>query len=134
MGARLLGGAVTVFTRTIPRRTFWPRVGAGVVLGYVFHIGLFVILFGGAPHILVIHEIFGIAWPGLPKGVVAGLVQAGNLCGLPALTMPCGFVNGLPIGLQIVGRPFSENHILALGVEFQKRTDFHKQHPGTAIT
>jgi aspartyl-tRNA(Asn)/glutamyl-tRNA(Gln) amidotransferase subunit A len=68
------------------------------------------------------------------KGVVAGLVQAGNLCGLPALTMPCGFVNGLPIGLQIVGRPFSENHILALGVEFQKRTDFHKQHPGTAIT
>jgi len=67
---RLLGGAVTVITRTIPRRTFWPRVGAGVVLSYVFHIGLFIILFGGAPHILVIHEIFGIAWPGLPKGVV----------------------------------------------------------------
>jgi aspartyl-tRNA(Asn)/glutamyl-tRNA(Gln) amidotransferase subunit A len=68
------------------------------------------------------------------KGVVAGLVQASNLCGLPALTVPCGFVNGLPIGLQIVGRPFSENRILALGVEFQKRTNFHKQHPGSVVT
>jgi aspartyl-tRNA(Asn)/glutamyl-tRNA(Gln) amidotransferase subunit A len=68
------------------------------------------------------------------KGVVAGLVQASNLCGLPALTVPCGFVDGLPIGLQIVGRPFSENRILALGVEFQKRTNFHKQHPGKIAT
>jgi aspartyl-tRNA(Asn)/glutamyl-tRNA(Gln) amidotransferase subunit A len=68
------------------------------------------------------------------KGVFAGLVQASNLCGLPALTMPCGFVNGLPIGLQIVGRPFSENRILALGVEFQKRTNFHRQHPGRVAT
>jgi hypothetical protein len=67
---RLLGGAVTIFTRAVPRRTFWPRVGAGVALSYVFHIGLFVILFGGAPHILVIHEIFGVAWPDLPKGVI----------------------------------------------------------------
>jgi aspartyl-tRNA(Asn)/glutamyl-tRNA(Gln) amidotransferase subunit A len=68
------------------------------------------------------------------KGVFAGLVQASNLCGLPALTVPCGFVNGLPIGLQIVGRPFSENRILALGVEFQKRTNFHKQQPGKMAT
>jgi aspartyl-tRNA(Asn)/glutamyl-tRNA(Gln) amidotransferase subunit A len=63
------------------------------------------------------------------KGVVAGLVQAGNLCGLPALTIPCGFANGLPVGLQIVARPSSENRILALANEFQQRTDFHKQHP-----
>jgi nitrate reductase gamma subunit len=67
---RLLGGAVTIFTRTIPRRTFWPRVGAGVALSYVFHVGLFIVLFGGAPHILIIHEIFGLAWPDLPKGVI----------------------------------------------------------------
>jgi aspartyl-tRNA(Asn)/glutamyl-tRNA(Gln) amidotransferase subunit A len=63
------------------------------------------------------------------KGVAAGLVQASNLCGLPALTIPCGYVDGLPVGLQIVGRPFHENRILALGKEFQQRTDFHKQHP-----
>jgi aspartyl-tRNA(Asn)/glutamyl-tRNA(Gln) amidotransferase subunit A len=63
------------------------------------------------------------------KGVGAGLIQAGNLCGLPALTVPCGYVNGLPIGLQIVGAPFSENTVLSFGREFQNRSDFHKQHP-----
>jgi aspartyl-tRNA(Asn)/glutamyl-tRNA(Gln) amidotransferase subunit A len=63
------------------------------------------------------------------RGVGSGLVQASNLCGLPALTIPCGFVNGLPIGLQIVGPPFTENRLIAFAREFQKRTDFHKQHP-----
>jgi aspartyl-tRNA(Asn)/glutamyl-tRNA(Gln) amidotransferase subunit A len=63
------------------------------------------------------------------KGVAADLVRASNLCGLPALTIPCGYVDGLPVGLQIVGRPFHENRVLALGREFQQRTDFHKQHP-----
>jgi aspartyl-tRNA(Asn)/glutamyl-tRNA(Gln) amidotransferase subunit A len=63
------------------------------------------------------------------KGVGAGLVQAGNLCGLPAITVPCGFVNGLPIGLTIVGPPFLENRVLAFAAEFQNRTNFHKQHP-----
>jgi len=63
------------------------------------------------------------------RGVGGGLIQASNLCGLPAITIPCGFVNGLPIGLQIVGGPFSENRILAFAREFQNRTNFHKQHP-----
>ncbi|MBV8896074.1 MAG: amidase [Acidobacteriaceae bacterium] len=63
------------------------------------------------------------------KGVVAGLVQASNLCGLPAITVPCGFVNGLPVGLQIVGPPFQENRIIAFARAFQACTDFHKQHP-----
>ncbi len=65
------------------------------------------------------------------KGVGAGLVEASNLCGLPALTIPCGFANGLPIGIQAVGPPFSENRIIAFGREFQRRTAFHKQHPPT---
>jgi aspartyl-tRNA(Asn)/glutamyl-tRNA(Gln) amidotransferase subunit A len=63
------------------------------------------------------------------KGVAAGLVQATNLCGVPAMAIPCGFVNGLPISLQIVGPAFSENTILAFAREFQNRTDFHRQHP-----
>ncbi len=63
------------------------------------------------------------------RGVGDNLVQASNLCGLPALSIPCGFVNGLPIGLQIVGAPFSENRILAFAREFQNRSNFHKQHP-----
>lgn len=68
----------------------------------------------------------------LPQGVAHGLTQFGNLCGLPAVAIPCGFVNGLPIGLQIVGPPFSENRILAFAQEFQARTDFHLQHPPVA--
>ncbi len=63
------------------------------------------------------------------RGVGSRLIPAANLAGLPGLTVPCGFVNGLPIGLQIVGPAFSENTILALGREFQARTDFHRQHP-----
>ncbi len=63
------------------------------------------------------------------KGVGSGLVQAGNLCGLPALTLPCGNVNGLPIGLQLVAPPFTENRMLAFARAFQSSTSFHKQHP-----
>jgi aspartyl-tRNA(Asn)/glutamyl-tRNA(Gln) amidotransferase subunit A len=70
--------------------------------------------------------------PPSQKGVGAGLVQASNLCGLPALSIPCGFVNGLPIGLQFVGPAFSENTLLSFGREFQRLTDFHKQRPPLA--
>jgi aspartyl-tRNA(Asn)/glutamyl-tRNA(Gln) amidotransferase subunit A len=66
------------------------------------------------------------------KGMWAGLVQASNLAGLPAMTVPCGFVNGLPIGLQIVGPAFSENRVIAFGREFQRRTNFHQRHPVVA--
>lgn len=63
------------------------------------------------------------------KGVAAGLVPAGNLCGLPAITIPCGFVDGLPIGLQIVGPMFEENRVLAFANAFQTMTNYHQQHP-----
>ncbi|TCT09651.1 amidase [Paralcaligenes ureilyticus] len=50
--------------------------------------------------------------------------------GLPALTVPCGFGDaGLPIGLQIVGRPFAENFILAIGQSYQKATQWHTARP-----
>lgn len=68
------------------------------------------------------------------KGVGAGLVQATNLCGLPALTIPCGYVNGLPLALTIVGPPFMENAIVAFGRAFQQRTNFHTQHPPVPIS
>lgn len=64
------------------------------------------------------------ATPGMRR-----LIQAGNLAGLPALSMPCGFAGGLPLALQLVGPGFSENTLLALGREFQNRTDWHKRRP-----
>jgi aspartyl-tRNA(Asn)/glutamyl-tRNA(Gln) amidotransferase subunit A len=65
---------------------------------------------------------------GTPPGL-EGIVQAGNLAGLPALVLPCGFAGNLPVGLQVVGPPFAENLLLAIGREFQARTDWHKRKP-----
>ncbi len=57
------------------------------------------------------------------------LVGAGNAAGLPALCLPCGFADGLPLAIQLVGRPFSENLLLSLGVALQARTDWHRKRP-----
>ncbi|HEX3744383.1 MAG TPA: amidase [Bryobacteraceae bacterium] len=65
---------------------------------------------------------------GTPAGL-QGIVQAGNLAGLPALVLPCGFAENLPVALQLVGAPFTENQLLAIGHDFQTRTDWHKRRP-----
>ena len=52
-----------------------------------------------------------------------------NLAGLPALSVPCGFADGLPVGLQIIGRQFSENEILDIALEYEKNTDWHNMKP-----
>jgi aspartyl-tRNA(Asn)/glutamyl-tRNA(Gln) amidotransferase subunit A len=67
-----------------------------------------------------------------PKPKEKGLSElsaAGNLAGLPALFLPCGFADGLPVGIQLVGRPFSDALLIAIGREFQKRTDWHRRRP-----
>ncbi len=69
---------------------------------------------------------------GLPKPRSRGLSElgaAGNLAGLPALCLPCGFAGGLPIAIQLVGRPFSENTLLAIGRAFQQRASFPHRPP-----
>jgi aspartyl-tRNA(Asn)/glutamyl-tRNA(Gln) amidotransferase subunit A len=53
-----------------------------------------------------------------------------SLAGLPALSMPCGFVNNLPIGMQLIGPAFREDTILAVAAQFQQITDWHQRHPG----
>lgn len=53
-----------------------------------------------------------------------------NLAGLPAISLPCGFsASGLPIGLQLIGKPFDEETILRAAHAFEKSTAFHKKKP-----
>lgn len=53
-----------------------------------------------------------------------------NLAGLPGISLPCGFSNaGLPIGMQIIGKPFGEEEILRLAYNFEQNTSFHKKKP-----
>lgn len=60
---------------------------------------------------------------------LTALIPAGNLAGLPALSLPCGFADGMPIAIQLVGRPYTENTLLAIGKAFQERTDWHRRRP-----
>jgi len=56
------------------------------------------------------------------------LIAAGNLCGLPALSVPNGFgENHLPTGLSFLGAPFSEEVLVPIGNAYQAATDFHLQ-------
>ncbi len=52
-----------------------------------------------------------------------------NLAGLPAVSIPCGFVQGLPVGLQIVGAHFAEERILNVAHRYQRETDWHARAP-----
>jgi aspartyl-tRNA(Asn)/glutamyl-tRNA(Gln) amidotransferase subunit A len=53
-----------------------------------------------------------------------------NLAGLPGLSVPCGFTaGGLPIGLQLIGRPFDEAGLLAIARAYESAHDWHTKHP-----
>jgi len=52
-----------------------------------------------------------------------------NLAGLCGVSIPCGFAQGLPVGLQIIGKPFDEAGILRVAHTYQQATDWHKRHP-----
>lgn len=54
-----------------------------------------------------------------------------NLTGLPAISLPCGFTrSGLPIGVQIIGRPFDESTVLQLAHAYERATQWHFLRPG----
>ncbi|MCG7848658.1 MAG: Asp-tRNA(Asn)/Glu-tRNA(Gln) amidotransferase subunit GatA [ANME-2 cluster archaeon] len=52
-----------------------------------------------------------------------------NLAGVPSVSLPCGFSNGLPIGLQIMGKHFDEETIIRTAYTFEQNTDFHTKAP-----
>lgn len=52
-----------------------------------------------------------------------------NLAGIPALSLPCGFSEGLPIGLQLLGKFFDEATLLQVAYAYEQRTEWHKQKP-----
>jgi aspartyl-tRNA(Asn)/glutamyl-tRNA(Gln) amidotransferase subunit A len=52
-----------------------------------------------------------------------------NLAGIPAISVPCGFAGGLPVGLQIMGKALDESTVLRVAHAFEKHTEHHKQRP-----
>ena len=52
-----------------------------------------------------------------------------NIAGLPAISIPAGFADGLPIGMQIIGKPFDEETILRVAFAYEQATEWHKRKP-----
>ena len=62
-----------------------------------------------------------------------GFTPIWNLTGLPAMSIPCGFSSAnLPIGMQVVGRPFDEPTVFKVGDAYQQITDWHLRVPAIA--
>ena len=75
---------------------------------------------------LSLNLVTGLSFPD-PLGAI------GNLCGLPAISVPCGFTEkNLPMGLQFVGRAGDDAAVLQAGRLFQQATNWHKKHPKVA--
>jgi aspartyl-tRNA(Asn)/glutamyl-tRNA(Gln) amidotransferase subunit A len=55
-----------------------------------------------------------------------------NLAGIPGLSLPCGTAHGLPVGLQLLGRPLDEATLFRVADAYQRRTQFHVAHPDPA--
>lgn len=70
---------------------------------------------------------------GAPEDMLSAIMQftgVPSLTGLPALAVPCGFdPDGLPIGMQVIGRPFEESTLFRVGAAYQQLTSFHEQAP-----
>ena len=72
-------------------------------------------------------------WPdGTKESLVDAYVRTScpaSVTGLPAISVPCGFVEGLPVGLQIIGRPFDEASVLRIAQAYEATTEWHNRVP-----
>lgn len=77
-----------------------------------------------------------IRWPPsdplVMTGVLAGFVSMWVLSRAPALIVPFGFVEGLPVTMQLIGRPFEESTLLRAAHGYQQATDWHLRRPDPA--
>jgi len=69
-GSAAAGGLRTMLRRSIPDAGSFERSGFTIVSGYIFHIGLFSVIFLFVPHILVFETATGLGWPGLPSNII----------------------------------------------------------------
>jgi aspartyl-tRNA(Asn)/glutamyl-tRNA(Gln) amidotransferase subunit A len=61
---------------------------------------------------------------------ITRLTRPANVLGLPALTLPCGALeNGLPVGMQLISRPFAEALLYRVGAAYEQRTEWHARSP-----
>ncbi|MDN4608299.1 Asp-tRNA(Asn)/Glu-tRNA(Gln) amidotransferase subunit GatA [Sporosarcina highlanderae] len=75
------------------------------------------------------YEIGGVAQNQLTLYANDVLTVSVNLAGVPAISVPCGISNGLPVGLQIIGNHFDEPLVYKVAHAYEQATDFHKQSP-----
>ncbi|MDG2428675.1 MAG: amidase [Acidimicrobiales bacterium] len=80
------------------------------------------------PAFAQLHDQQEFVYPGGEEPVISSFVRTTapfNLTGQPALSVPCGFTaDGLPLGLQIAGRPFAEDMVLRIGAAYESATDW----------
>jgi aspartyl-tRNA(Asn)/glutamyl-tRNA(Gln) amidotransferase subunit A len=70
-----------------------------------------------------------VRYGGVEESIMMAMIRCTapfNATGLPALSVPCGFTRaGLPVGLQLVGRPFDESTVLRAGHAYEQATEWH---------
>jgi aspartyl-tRNA(Asn)/glutamyl-tRNA(Gln) amidotransferase subunit A len=52
-----------------------------------------------------------------------------NMAGIPGISIPCGFSDGLPVGMQVLGKAFDERTVLAIAHAYEQATDWHTKEP-----
>jgi nitrate reductase gamma subunit len=72
-GSGVQGGIRTLWSRSFPRKELFAVAPLRIANGYVMHIGLLAVIFFHVPHIVLIENLIGISWPGLPGGVIDAL-------------------------------------------------------------